>query len=261
MASDSWKIVECWKNKLQGQVWKVRDASGRTGYFKFARPDQWFYSGPLVGNEWLAKRLADELRLNAAPVEPVHIHFEGADLYGIVSLPAAASHTCWRALPERVRRHAQSRVHRMRRLLGVIAFDAWLTNIDRGSGSNIILYKDSGSLYRWYLIDHAYALYGSPRKWSRFDPMHRHWQQIWQFCHVPRGFSQLADRESLLDMARRIGDLSPSYLRDAVAAVPDPGYTDRIKRDVYGTLLYRRTRLANMLDRWLRFDGSKESAV
>lgn len=255
----TWTVTEQWKCKPQGQVWKVRDENGRTGFFKFAFSNQWYYAGPIVGNEWLARRLAAESGLASAQVEVTRIRHRDIDLLGIVSLPREGVRLLdWNGLSDRERRGATGRIHRMNRLIGTIAFDAWLTNIDRGSGRNIILYKGMDGLYRWYLIDHAYALYGSPRKWNMHGPITGHWSQIWRFYHIPQGWQRLATRSALFDMAERIRRVPRSYIHDAIAAVPDPAYSDRIKRQVSQMLLYRRRELPHMLDRWLQFRGRKE---
>ncbi len=258
---NTWKITEQWKCKPQGQVWRVADSDGRTGFFKFAFRDQWYYAGPLVGNEWIARRLAAEVGLPSARVEVARIRYGNAELFGIVSLPREGARLLdWSSLSETERTLATDRVHEMNRLVGTIAFDSWLTNIDRGSGRNVILYKGADGRYRWYLIDHAYALYGSPRKWDMHGATTRHWLNIWRFYHIPRGWQKLATRTALSEMAERIGRVPRSYIHDVVASAPDPSYSDRIKRDVSRMLLYRKRELPHMLDRWMQFHGRKESA-
>lgn len=260
MTADSWEIVERWKNKLQGQVWKVTNQNGREGYFKFAFDNQWYYSGPIAGNEWIAKRLADELKLPCAPLEPATVRYNDMDLRGIVSLPMARKRLFdWRTADDGIRLHPLERVRGAGRLVSTVAFDAWLANIDRGSGRNIILYEDDDGRCRWYLIDHAHALLGSPRKWNSHKPDDRYWRQIWRFYHLPRGWQRHATRSVLMDMSDRIRKVPQSLLHDLVAHVPDQKYTDAMKKDVYLMLLYRRKHLPNMLDAWLRYRGRKES--
>ena len=256
----TWSITEQWKCKPQGQVWRVADKNGRTGFFKFAFRRQWYYAGPLVGNEWIARRLATEAGLSSAQVEVAHIRHGGAELFGIVSLPRQGARLLdWSCLSDAERIRAADSVHQMNRLVGTIAFDSWLTNIDRGSGRNVILYKDGDERYRWYLIDHAYALYGSPRKWEMHGATTQHWLDIWRFYHIPRGWQKLATRGVLWEMAERIRRVPRSYIQDVIASVPDPSYSDRIKRDVSRMLLYRKSALPHMLDRWMQFRGRKES--
>ncbi len=256
----TWRIVEQWKCKPQGQVWKVRSKDGQAGFFKFAYSNQWYYAGPLVGNEWLAKHMANAVGLASAQVEVAHIRHQDAELFGIVSLPHEGARLLdWSTLPGLARLRATERIHKMSRLVGTIAFDTWMTNIDRGSGHNIILYKEADGLYHWYLIDHAYALYGSPRKWDMHGADTVHWSQIWRFYHIPRGWRRLATRSALFDMAERIRRVPRSYIQDAIAAVPDPSYSDRVKREVLRMVLYRQRQLPHMLDRWLNFQGRKES--
>ncbi len=255
-----WTIVDKWKEKPQGQVWRVQDQNGRKGFFKFAYPRQWYDAGPIVGNEWIAKQLTDLISVPSARVELAHVEDADETLRGIVSLPLeSTSLHSWRTLPDEVQRDPQNTVRNLTHLVcATIAFDVWVTNIDRASGKNIILYQASDGMYDWYLIDHGYALYGCDRKWSGKHWRSSHWQQIWQFYHVPRGWTQFAKRPNLMAMAARIQAIPEERLARMVRSAPDSNYTPAIKESVIAMLCHRKRRLPAMLDAWLDYDGNKE---
>lgn len=255
-----WTIVDKWKQKQQGQVWRVRDQNGRRGFFKFAYSAQWYDAGPISGNEWLAKQLTDLLSVPSAELELAQVEDGSETLQGIVSLPnESANLLSWNTLPDDVQKNPQGTVRNLKRLVSAtIAFDVWVTNIDRASGKNIILYRAADGMYDWYLIDHGYALYGCARKWSGRNWPSRHWQQIWRFYHVPRGWTQLATRSNLMAMAARIQAIPEETLKNTVNGVPDPQYTPAIRNSVIALLFQRRRRLPALLDDWLNYDGNKE---
>lgn len=254
-----WILVDKWKNKPQGQVWRVRGPGGRLGYFKFARSRQWPDAGPIVGNEWLTRKLALKVGLPCARLERATLHDEGKELHGIVSLPRDdACLTAWCDLPERARHSPHTHIARCDRMAQTVAFDIWVTNIDRGSGQNVILYPGAGGLYQWYLIDHGYALYGCDRKWREHPPESRYWQQAWRFYHIPRGWKQIATRQLLMNMAARIRAIKSTDLARLVANVPDPEYSPAIKRTVTELLVSRQQSLTTLLDKWLAYPGNKE---
>lgn len=257
-----WTLVDKWKNKPQGQVWRVKSASGETGYFKFAYQEQWYDSGPIVGNEWLARKLARRVGLPCANLERAVLEDGGKRLPGIVSLPRVHKGlVSWAELPAHVKRHAEKYVHQVDLLAGTVAFDAWLTNIDRGSGHNIMLYPGTNGKYTWYLIDHGYTLYGCARKWKDHPQNHVHWQRIWQFYHVPQGWQRLATRQRLMTMAERIRRIPEREIIALIDSVPDPLYSSSIKKETSEQLINRQRKLAHMLDTWLRYTGKKESSV
>ncbi len=255
-----WTIVDKWKEKPQGQVWRVIDQTGRRGFFKFAYPTQWYDAGPIVGNEWIAKQLTDLIAVPSAPVEIAHVEDGGKTVRGIVSLPhASASLHSWNTLPDEVQKDSQHIVRDLTRLVcATIAFDVWVTNIDRASGKNIILYRSTDGMYDWYLIDHGYALYGCDRKWNGKYWNNRHWRQVWQFYHVPRGWTSLASRSNLMAMASRIQAIPEARLAHIVHGVPDPQYTPAIQNTVIAMLCRRKRQLPAILDAWLNYGGNKE---
>lgn len=254
-----WNVVEKWKNKPQGQVWRVRDAKGRTGFFKFAYPHQWHDAGPIVGNEWLARQLASRLGLPSASLECATVREAGHELRGIVSLPRQGTRlVSWRSLPSAVHQQPERYIVEWERMVQTVAYDVWLTNIDRGSGENIMLYRKDSGRWHWYLIDHGYTLYGCDRKWVDHPQDSLHWRRVWRFYHIPRGWQRLARRPTLMAMARKIAALPARDIRACVEAVPDILYSPGIKSSVLELLLTRQKTLPGILDAWLRYKGNKE---
>ncbi|WP_019122737.1 hypothetical protein [Brevibacillus massiliensis] len=69
MSRHRWTLKTAWKAKRQGAVWIVEDQDGRRGYFKFATKRQWFFSGPMIANEFIAAALARKLGFPVASLE------------------------------------------------------------------------------------------------------------------------------------------------------------------------------------------------
>ena len=258
-----WHVVQEWKNKPQGQVWRVQEAGGKTGYFKFAYKDQWYDAGPIIGNEWITWQLAQKLAIFSADLDVTSILHNETELRGVVSMQKNHDTiVSWRNLDTTVVQDPYSQIADADTLFGVIAFDAWITNIDRGSGKNILFYRDAPQeRYRWYLIDHGYALYGCDRKWAVHSPLDDYWHHIWQFYHIPRGWQTFATKDVLLKAADNIRALRQRDIEDIVHSVPDPSYTETLQRDVIAMLLYRQKALSRMLTEWIHYKGVKECLV
>lgn len=259
----SWHIVDTWKNKPQGQVWRVKESGGKVGFFKFAYKEQWYDAGPIVGNEWIAAAFAKRIGIDVADLDVVNIPYGNALLSGIVSIQKDyAPIMSWRSLDASVTQHPYQSIEDADKLFGVVAFDAWVTNLDRGSGKNILFYRKTNE-HRWhfYLIDHGYALYGCERKWALHSPIDAYWHRIWDFYHVPKGWQAFATKRVLQQATESIRSLDEHVIRHIVNDVPDPLYTKAMQKDTIAMLLYRQKNLAHMLDKWLRYRGDKECLV
>lgn len=248
-----WQLVRPISDKPQGRVWLARRpvADGwEWGYFKYAGPEHRYYSGPMAANEWLAAQILALLGLPAAPVVPAVV--EG--LEGVVSVARAPLDRVrqWRHVPLGIRRRHLRTFHRPARLYGMVVFDVWTTNIDRGSGKNIAVYRRPGERrYRFYLIDHALALHGSYYKWDRYGHWPGpQWQRPWRVYAVPRGLRPTRGR--LRPWVRRVVALPPDRLRALVRAVPErllsPGQAEFVER----LLLVRQAELPAIIERWMR---------
>ncbi|WP_156157954.1 HipA family kinase [Gordoniibacillus kamchatkensis] len=263
MTEHRWKLIRAWKAKRQGQVWVVRSHSGRNGYFKFTRKDQWYFSGPMIANEYIAAALAAKLGLPVAKLELATVAGPDGRLQkGLVSVAARAKEvTTWNEAGEAVRSHPAKYVKRADLLRSLIVFDAWIANIDRASGKNLVLYRSSGDeKYRWYLIDHGHTLYGSPRKWARGAWNNPLWQKLWTFYHTPKGLLRLQSSWKRLDpMVRRIEKLTPAHIDQALDSVPVGCLRTNERRFIRRLLLTRKKQLRSIIRRWLAYKVRKES--
>lgn len=248
-----WQPVQPVSDKPQGRVWLVRrDGPGgeRWGFFKYAGPEHRYFAGPMVANEWLAAQLLRRLGLPAAEVVPARV--DGME--GVVSLarvPLARARR-WRDLPLRVRRRHLRTFVRPSRLYGMVVFDVWTTNIDRGSGKNIVVYRRPGERrYRFYLIDHALALHGSYHKWRHYGPWPGpRWRHPWRAYTVPRGLRPTWRR--LAPWVRRVQALPAEELRALVRAVPPRHLAPEEAEFVERLLLVRQRELAEIIARGCR---------
>ena len=247
-----WSIVELVSEKAQGRVWRVRRPTPQGwqwGYFKYAGPEHRYYAGPMVANEWLAAAILRRLRLPAARVVPARI----GELEGIVSVaPEAETVRQWRELEPKERARHLRLFRRPSGLYGMIVFDIWTTNIDRGRGKNLIVYRRPGERkYRYRLIDHALALHGSYYKWDHYGPWRgRSWQRPWRVYHAPEGLKPTARR--LRPWVRRIQALPASWLERLVRSVPRRFLSRREAAFITRLLIVRQRQLHRLVRRWLR---------
>lgn len=259
--SRQWTVKREWKHKLQGQVWIVQDGRGRIGYFKYATPHQWYYSGPLIANEFISATLARRVGLPVARLESATV--KGADgVYhkGLVSIPVKAKFILtWCDVREQVRCHPELHVQQLKQLRGLVAFDAWIGNVDRGTGKNLVLYRDRPSeKYKWYLIDHGNALW-APRRLKIGAYRSPIWDDVWRYSHVPKGLLRLQSSWRALEpMIRKIESLGERDIDLAIQSIPNGCLRDKESKLIKRMLLYRQKRLRMMMTRWLKYRGVKE---
>ncbi|MGB8956804.1 MAG: HipA family kinase [Tumebacillaceae bacterium] len=264
MAERRWRLKKAWKNKRQGQVWVVDEPNGRRGYFKFATKEQWFFSGPMIANEWIAAELAKRLGFPVAELDLTAV--TGPDesrQRGLVSIEYPAKEILtWNEAGEEVWRHPEQHVHDIDLLASTVVFDAWIANIDRASGKNLVLYRHHPSeKYSWYLIDHGHALYGSPRKWKRGAWNAQIWQQLWRFYNVPKGLLRLQSSMTTLEpMIRRIEELREHDIDAAIRSVPAGHLGNKERVFIKRLLMNRQKQLRSIIERWLVYKGLKEYA-
>jgi hypothetical protein len=263
LTDNRWKLKQTFKAKRQGQVWIVEDASGGIGYFKFATKKQWYFAGPMIANEYIAAALAGTLGFPVAELKYAAVEGpDGKQQEGIVSVAADAKEVLtWREADRAVRKAPEKHVKHADLLRGLVVFDAWIANIDRSSGKNLVLHRNSGEeKYDWYLIDHGHSLYGSPRKWVRGSWKSPIWQKIWKYYYTPKGLLRLQSSwKALLPMIRRIEKLEASDIDKALDQVPSGHLHRRERRFIRRLLLTRKKQLRPMLKRWLSYRGVKES--
>jgi len=262
MPQRRWQLVEAWKQKRQGQVWVVEEQGGKRGYFKFASKRQWYFSGPMIANEYVAAALAKRLALPVADLEMAVVAGpDGREQRGIVSVAALADEVLtWHDAPLHVKEHPEEFVRNPSLLAATVVFDAWIANIDRAAGKNLILYRDHPEdLYDWYLIDHGHCLYGSPRKWKRGAWNAPIWQQLWRYYHVPKGLLRLQSSLKQLErMIVKIEGLTAGDIEAALNSVPRGELREQERQFMKRLLLHRQQHLRSMLARWIAYKGIKE---
>jgi hypothetical protein len=257
-----WWLIHPWKAKPQGQVWVVADDIENRGYFKFAFPNQWYYSGPLLANELIAADLAKLLGYPVAQLEEAIVLDQDANPQkGVVSLEVSAPQiVTWHDVNEEVVKNPEQYVNQIELLSTLVVFDAWIVNVDRASGKNLVLYRNhSSEKYHWYLIDHGLALYGSPRKWKRGDYDSPFWNKLWMYYHVPKGLLRLQSSASRLEpMIGKIESLKESDIENVLSKVSQEYFRDEERYFIKRLLLYRQKRLRKIMKQWLEFKGVKE---
>lgn len=260
-----WKLDRMWKDKLQGSVWVVEDDDGNRGYFKFTEPQRWYYSGTMVANEMIAARLAQLLEIPVVELEQAEIADpDGNARQGIVSREHTARELIsWQEAGAKVRSDPRKYVKHLDSLQALVVFDAWIMNVDRATGKNLILYRNEPhEKYDWYLIDHGLALFGSPSKWAKNPYGSAYWGLLWQYYHVPKGLLQLQSSPDKLEpMIRKIESIRKSDIVRIVRQVPER-FLPVEQRDFTVKLLTdRQKQLRGIIRRWLNYKGTKEYAT
>lgn len=262
MANSGWKCIKEVSYKLQGNVWRVKDNHGRQGYFKFSTEDQWYYAGTLIANELIAANLAKKLGFPVAEYEVTTvIGPNGEEVKGIVSIEVSAREVItWNKVSEDIVHFPDKYVNQMDLLSTLIVFDAWIVNVDRATGKNLILYRnDTNEKYNWYLIDHANCLFGSPYKWERASWDSVYWEKIWKFGHVPKGFlSFQSNYEKLSSMIEKIELLTEEDIEDCVTGIPKGVIELSTQNFIKQLLLNRKFKLRKMILAWIKYSGIKE---
>lgn len=240
----------------------VRDEADTRGYFKFATKEQWYFAGPMIANEIIAAALAKRLGFPVCELEMAIVWGPtGIPQEGIVSLQVDAEEVItWREADPAVKLAPEQHIEQFDLLAQMVVFDAWIANIDRAKGKNLILYRNApDEPYKWYLIDHGLTLYGSPRKWKRGPWNSPLWEQIWRFYNVPQGLlAAQSDKARLEPMIQKIENLRVSDIDAAVRSAPRRHLQLRDRQFIKRLLLYRQKRLRTMIDRWLAHPGEKE---
>lgn len=257
-----WQMEEVLSKKKQGEVWKVASNLGRIGYFKFARCEHTYFSGPLIANEWIAAKLAERLGFPVGELQlATVIGPDGIAQSGVVSVSVKASEiVTWGKLDQKVRRNAERYVKHVDKLRMVVVFDAWITNVDRAAGRNLILYRnETGKKYYWYLIDHGLTLCGSPHKWERHKWDQPYWQKLWLFHHVSDGMQRLQSRFRQLEpMIARIEAISDAELTQLVHQAPRLFCDEAERAFMIRLLITRKAQIREIIRKWVDFKGNKE---
>lgn len=251
-----------WKNKKQGKVWIVTNEKGQKGYFKFTTQKHWFYSGTMIANEFIAAALARQLGFPTAKLEYTSVVGpDGKKQKGIVSVSEDANEVItWYEAPAYVWNQPEKYVEQVDLLSQLVVFDAWITNIDRAPGKNLILYRqNSWEKYKWYLIDHGHTLFGSPRKWKRGSWNSAIWKKLWRFYNVPRGLLRLQScKDNLEPMIRKIENMTRKEIEMAIGEAPKETIQKKEKEFIKKLLLTRKKQIRHIMYNWLDYKGTRE---
>lgn len=260
--TSTWRLISTFKAKPQGHVWYVADDNERQGYFKFTVPDNWYFSGPLFANEYIAAKLARHLDFPVAKLKRATVLGpDGNPQEGFVSIKKTAREiTTWCDVDKEVVNYPEKYVNHLDLIRLLVVFDAWIVNVDRANGKNLVLYRnDPSEKYDWYLIDHGLTLYGPPRKWERGAWNSPYWDQLWNYYHVPKGLLRLqSSAKTLQPMIRKIESVRKSDIDRIIRKVPKEYLGDKERFIIRRLLLYRQKRLRSIIMRWLNYSGTKE---
>ncbi|MHB9144096.1 MAG: hypothetical protein ACYC5Y_02015 [Symbiobacteriia bacterium] len=258
----NWRVVRKVSAKPQGYVWEVTEepsdavakttvaAAPRRGFFKFTDPENHYWGGPAAANELIAAGLARLVGLDAADVIPASI--EGH--LGVVSVVRpAANLIAWRDVPARVHRDVERQVAHANQFGVMLAFDAWVLNIDRASGKNVIAYQRAKeAAWRVYFIDHGHTLHGNYDRW-RWGGHYRSpfWDDLWRYYDLPQGVrSYLTSYRQVEPYVSRIQRIKPKAIQRLVQLVPRELLAPEEARLIEELLLWRQARLPFILRRW-----------
>ncbi|MCY9696131.1 HipA family kinase [Paenibacillus alginolyticus] len=216
----------------------------------------------MIANEYIASTLAQHLGFPVGKLQLAKVAGPDGNLQtGVVSKEVMAKEVItWKKAGKHVYLNPSKYIKRLGLMRHLIVFDAWIANIDRAAGKNLILYrKANGEKYNWYLIDHGHTLYGSPRKWKKRAWNAPFWKNIRKFYHTPRGLLRLQSSWAVLEpMVQKIEQLTDADIEAALESVPK-GYLSPNKRQfIKRLLLTRKKHLRSMIKRWLASNGLKE---
>jgi hypothetical protein len=251
MKHSYWYFVKVIKEIPQGTVWLVEDSYGDRGYLKFARESDWYYSGPLIANEYISAYLANHLGFTVAPLELTSVRGpDGEKHKGVVSRQAIAHEVItWFEAGQCVKDHPEKYINQRKLLRQLVVFDTWIANLDRGLGRNLILARDSqNSKYDWYLIDHGNTLFGSPRKWRRGNWDSRIWYEVGRYCKVSPSLLHSSFVE-LEPMINKIEELREVEIEDALDNVPESFLSADVRAFTKRLLLNRQKKLRMIIRR------------
>ncbi len=256
-----WKVVQKWIKNPQGEVWIVRDWQGNKGYFKIPGKNK-YYGGTMIANEIIAAALAKKLGLPVAKLSIVTINGpNGRKKTGIISHPKKAKEVItWSQASHQTKRHPTRYVANIQKLSQMLVFDAWIMNVDREMGKNLILYRNHKTeKYSWYLIDHGNTLYGSPYKWKRGKWNSKLWYHLWKYYNIPQGLLQIQNSSTtLMPMIKKIESMTLANINHAILQAPYSSLSTHEREKTRKILLSRKDKLQFIIKRWLTYQGVKE---
>jgi hypothetical protein len=244
-----WKRVKIISRKKIGHVWLVRKNKRghiHTGYFKTIPTKDEEYTGPLLGNELLASRLAKLFGLEAARVELAKIE----DRVGIVSIVKPGKKLYrWGDLRTRVIRHLPDYLVDHEKLYRLFVFDIWICNVDRHSG-NVIVYP-VGKKYDFYLIDHGLSLAGA-LQWRQRPWYDSFWDHVARYKpRYLRGLKkELQSYRQVAPFVEQIKEIPAYVIEKEVDSIPSDLLSLAERKVMKKFLLHRKQNLDHIVHRW-----------
>lgn len=249
----NWRYDSLLRRKYGRQNWILVNRQGYKGYFKFPTSTQGKKYRIMMANEMIALSLAKLVGLPVPKQKLITIKGrKGIRRKGLLSEEAMANEVIpWRMAKDEVHHNPELFIENSRLLAQLIAFDAWILNPDR-TNRNLILYRNHpAERYKWYLIDHGIALFGSPGVWSLHKAKRLirsndsvifaiHKQKRYVF-KIPIGlwaFAQRNKREIDI-MIAKIQALTKKDLFEAINDIP-PRYLKRSEKTFLRKLLLSR---------------------
>jgi hypothetical protein len=244
------------RNKLH-VVLQSLDNPRRIAHFKFGFElgvDPEFH-GPLSGNERIAYELAEMLDL---PVMPVQF-YRHLGLKGHIRWAVPYTSSNWSFLEVGMRRNIPRYFNDPEVLVRMFVFDVWTCNHDRHEGNVLYTVSPSRSKHDIFLIDHDLALYGTERKWHRFDYRHHLWFQAEPFLRLIEVGRLVKSYETLrptVEAVTGIPDEVVDAIVDGVHEVEDGTYLSSREAWVIKKMLrLRKDRLESMFREWCDENG------
>lgn len=254
MSKKQWKYKKFLRKKCGTEVWVLQNRRGIEGYFKFLVAQK-RTQRIMVANEYIGAALAKLVGLPTAKVKKISATGrKGQKRAGLVSVSANAQEVItWREANDKIHDHPEKYLEQSHLLPQIIVFDAWILNPDR-TNRNIILYRNTPQeRYKWYLIDHGAALFGTPAQWKlkRAKMVYGNKSKITLAMHsrkkdvlkVPKGlkYFSYAHIQEMQEMVRKIQAISPVAISKSLKKVPKR-YLKRSEKTYMKKILLSRQR-------------------
>lgn len=268
---EKWRFKRVLRKRYGRQIWIVRKRNGKEGYLKFPLATNQKAYAILVANEIIAASLAESVGLYVARSGEAAVKGpQKRKKRGVVSEKKKAQKVItWRNAYPKISHELEKHVEQLDLLAQIVVFDAWILNLDRTS-RNLMLYRNKADEpYKWYLIDHGLALFGTPENWKRKwakkpltdaksyeHTLHPKKAKTPVSQRVPSGFIRLVlnHRPSLDNMIRTITSLPVQEIEKAIEKVPK-GYLSHAERAFVTNMLLTRqkelpTLVSELLDKF-----------
>lgn len=256
MSNRKWKFKKLLRKRYGREIWIVKRRDGTKGYLKIPFISNKNKYRLLVANEYIAAYLARKLGLPVSKLKEISVKGPGrVKKRGLLSIKAKAKEVIpWKKAQFHNSAQIERKVKKAELLAQLIAFDAWILNLDR-TNHNLILHRNHPRRrYNWYLIDHGIALFGSPSKWKKRwsrktykkprtyeKTLHSKKSKKSLPLRIPKGLKRytLQHRSYTEAMVQKISSLSKREIDNAIKKVPK-GYLKRAEKAFIRNMLLKR---------------------